>query len=173
MEAAERINQAFERALDSIREHVLPRLSNPKLGKKIGQWTILLFFTCLIRPTDLTGEGRVPLPFKRLGIVYALAPATLYAFASVEMFKHFRLGRIAPPPDSPFAQLVPFLGMDKVMSGLALLLILSAIYLLGFLSWAYNQLLCRLLGPSLAKAERASLAYFTLKSSAAMGSVLV
>ena len=54
------------------------------------------------------------------------------------------------------------------MYGLALVLVLSTTYLFGLMRWAYNQLICRLLGPTLANVQRASLAYFLLKSCAAV-----
>jgi hypothetical protein len=135
MDAVDRLNLAFERALEFIRACVLfwlLSLKMAKFGEKIGQWTILLFFSCFIRPSDLTGESPVQLPFRRFGFFYALAPAGLYALANVEMFKHFGMDKLPPPPaDSPFIDLIFFLGMNKIMGGLVLVLILSATYIFG------------------------------------------
>jgi hypothetical protein len=103
MNASDRVDQAFERALEFIRARVLLwllSLKMVKLGEKIGQWAILLFFSCFIRPSDLTGESPIQLPFKRFGFFYALAPAGLYAFANVEIFKHFDTDKLSPPPDT-------------------------------------------------------------------------
>jgi hypothetical protein len=167
MDVAYSVNQAFERVLEFIRARILVWLLNPEMGKvgeNIGQWIILLFFSCFIRPSDLTGESPVQLTFKRFGILYALAPAGLYALANVEMFKHFIVAKLPPlPPNSPSAELILFLWMNKIMYGLAFVLVLSTTYLFGLTRWAYNQLICRLLGPTLANVQRASLAYFLLK----------
>jgi hypothetical protein len=85
------------------------------------------------------------------------------------MFKHFIVAKLPPlPPNSPSAELILFLWMNKIMYGLAFVLVLSTTYLFGLTRWAYNQLICRLLGPTLANAQRASLAYFLLKSCATM-----
>src|ERR1700722_5503220 len=85
------------------------------------------------------------------------------------MYKIFFCDIIQPfAHNSPSAELILFLWMNKIMYGLAFVLVLSTTYLFGLTRWAYNQLICRLLGPTLANVQRASLAYFLLKSCATM-----
>ncbi len=59
-------------------------------------------------------------------------------------------------------------GMPYIMHGAAFLLILSLTYVLGVMRWAYSKIFCALLGPVRSKVERASLAYFLLKSCSTM-----
>lgn len=80
MDVEQHIGVLSERVSNFVRKHVIYRLlNNPfgTVGEKVGQWTILLFFTSFIRPTDLTEESELRLPFKRFGIAYALLPASL------------------------------------------------------------------------------------------------
>jgi hypothetical protein len=82
------------------------------------------------------------LPFKRLGVIYALPPAALYALANVEMFRHFAPNRMPlPPSDSPLAELMVYLGMNRIMWVAAFLLILSTTYMLGLMMWGFTKLL--------------------------------
>jgi hypothetical protein len=164
MDVAYSVNQAFERVLEFIRARILVWLLNPEMGKvgeNIGQWIILLFFSCFIRPSDLTGESPVQLTFKRFGI---LTPLHQPVCTRLRMS---RCSNISLWPNSRrcprIVELILFLWMNKIMYGLAFVLVLSTTYLFGLTRWAYNQLICRLLGPTLANVQRASLAYFLLK----------
>lgn len=170
MNAVERVDRVLEWLLSIVRGRWLPWLLNQKFGRfgdTTTQWIVLLFFTCFIRPSDLTGESDIRLPFKRFGFAYALAPATLYGSATIAFFKQFETAiRSAPPPDTPVTSLILLLVGNKIMMAVSVLMIIGVIYAYGTTRWACTLLICATLGPTRANKKRASLAYFLLKSCA-------